>query len=66
MTSSVKSKNNSAKGILNLLEFSHIISTYAIEYGIAVAKSTVHHGVSKQGCSLHTEELRMRLRFLKW
>ena len=31
MASSVKSKNNSAKGILNLLEFSHIIFTYAIK-----------------------------------
>ena len=31
MASSIKSKNNSAKGILNLLEFSHIIFTYAIE-----------------------------------
>ena len=29
MASSIKSKNNSAKGILNLLEFSHIIFTYA-------------------------------------
>ena len=27
----LQSKNNSAKGILNLLEFSHIIFTYTIE-----------------------------------
>ena len=31
MASSIKSKNNSAKGILKLLEFSHIIFTHAIE-----------------------------------
>ena len=33
MTSSIKPKNNSAnfKGILNLLEFSHIIFTYTIK-----------------------------------
>ena len=31
MASSIKSKNNSTKGILNLLEFSHIIFTYTIE-----------------------------------
>ena len=30
MASSIKSKNNSAKGILNLLEFSRIIFTYVI------------------------------------
>ena len=31
MASIAKSKNNSAKGILNPLEFSHIVFTYAIE-----------------------------------
>ena len=31
MACSMKYKNNSAKGILNLLEFSHITITYAIE-----------------------------------
>ena len=30
MTSSIKSKNNSTKGILNLLELSYIVFTYAI------------------------------------
>ena len=30
MTSSIKSKNNSTKGILNLLEFSYIVFTYTI------------------------------------
>ena len=43
MTSPFKSKNNSAKGILNLLEFSHIIFTYATKWGIAVVKSTADH-----------------------
>ena len=31
MAISINSKNNSAKGILNLLEYSHIIFTYAID-----------------------------------
>ena len=31
MAGSIKSENNSEKGILNLLEFSHIIFTCAIE-----------------------------------
>ena len=31
MTSSIKSKNNSTKGILNLLEFSYVTFTYTIE-----------------------------------
>ena len=31
MDCSIKYKNNSTKGILNLLEISHIIFTYAIE-----------------------------------
>ena len=31
MASSIKSKNNSTKGILNLLEFSYIVFTYAIK-----------------------------------
>ena len=43
MASSIKSKNNSTKGILNLLEFSYIVFTYAIKQGIAVVKSTADH-----------------------
>ena len=31
MACSIKSTNNYIKGILNMLEFSHIIFTYAIE-----------------------------------
>ena len=31
MACSIKSKNNSAKGILNLLEFSHIMLTLIVE-----------------------------------
>ena len=40
---SIKSKNNSTKGILNLLEFSHIIFTYTIEKGVTVVKLTKMH-----------------------
>ena len=43
MDSSIKSKINLAKGILNLLEFSHVIYTYAIEKGVAVVKLTTDH-----------------------
>ena len=41
MACSIKSKSNSTKCILNLLEFSHIIFTYAIEKGVTVIKFTV-------------------------
>ena len=43
MAGSIKSKNNSTKGILNLLEFSYIVFTYVIKWGIAVVKSTADH-----------------------
>ena len=38
MASSIKPKNNSAKGILNVFEFIHIIFTYAIGQGVTVVK----------------------------
>ena len=40
MACSIKAKNKFAKGILNLLEFSHIIFTYPI---VTVVKSTPGH-----------------------
>ena len=36
MACSIKSKENSTKGILNLLEFSHIIFIYTIGLGVTV------------------------------
>ena len=40
MASSIKSKNNSTKGILSILELSYIVFTYAIKQGNVVVKST--------------------------
>ena len=42
---SINSKNNSAKGILNLLEFSHIIFTPYIQQGVTVVNSTTYLNV---------------------
>ena len=42
----IKSKDNATKGILNFLEFSHIIFTYAM------AESTANDSICKQECSL--------------
>ena len=39
----IKSENNSTKGILNLLEFSHVILIHTIKLGIAVVNSTTDH-----------------------
>ena len=36
----IKSENNSTKGILNLLEFSHVIFIHTIKLGIAVVNLT--------------------------
>ena len=52
----IKTENNSAEGILNLLEFSHIVFIHTIKLGIAVVNSTTDHWVGQQGCSLHTEK----------
>ena len=43
MASFIKSENNSAEGILNLLEFSHIVFIHTIKQGIAVVNSTTDH-----------------------
>ena len=43
MASFIKFEDNSTKGILNLLEFSHIIFVHTIEKGIAVFNSTTDH-----------------------
>ena len=39
----IKSENNSTKGILNLLDFSHVIFINTIHQGIAVVNSTTDH-----------------------
>ena len=40
MAISIKSKDNSTKSILNLLELSHMMSIYTIEWGIALVNVT--------------------------
>ena len=39
----IKSENKSTKGILDLLEFGHIISIHTIQQGIAVVNSMTDH-----------------------
>ena len=39
----IKSENNSTKGLLNLLEFSHVIFIHTIKKGITVVNLTTDH-----------------------
>ena len=39
----IKSENNSAEGIFNLLEFSHIVFIHTIKQGIVVVNLTTDH-----------------------
>ena len=43
MTCSNKFENNSTKGILNFLEFSHIVFIHTIKKGIAVVNLITDH-----------------------